>query len=99
MSTVYSRARERGMTKKIIVAGWAKTGLFPFNPLKVLRDIIKPDGLMTVQVSHDGGSTQNGVMQTLVTPMSSEAVTQLLSLTKRDSDSNELNRMRRHRLI
>jgi hypothetical protein len=87
------------MTKKNILAGWAKTGLFPYNPSRVLRDIVKPDAPLTIQVSHDVGSTQNGVTQTPVTPVSSEAVTQLLSLIKQDSHGDEPNELRRHRLI
>jgi hypothetical protein len=27
------------MTKRNILAGWAKAGLFPFNPARVLRDL------------------------------------------------------------
>ena len=87
------------MTKKNMLAGWAKTGLFPFNPLRVLRDIVEPDAPPTVQVSHDVGSTQNGVIQTPVTPVTLEAKTQLLSLTKQDSHNNGPNEMHRHRLI
>jgi hypothetical protein len=98
-TAIYSRARERGMTKKNILAGWAKTGLFPFNPSRVLRDIVKPDAPLTIQVSYDVGSTQNGVTQTPVTPVSSEAVTQLLSLIKQDPQNDEPNELRRHRLI
>jgi hypothetical protein len=92
-TAIYSRAREREMTKKNILAGWAKTGLFPFNSLKVLRDIVKPDAPLTVQVSHNVESTQNGVIQT------PEAVTQLLNLVKQDSHNNEPDEMRRQRLI
>jgi hypothetical protein len=39
---LYSAARKRPFTKKNIRAGWAKSGLFPFNPDRVLRDIPKP---------------------------------------------------------
>ncbi|EMD86797.1 hypothetical protein COCHEDRAFT_1146541, partial [Bipolaris maydis C5] len=42
-TTIYSPARERAMTKRNILAGWAKAGLFPFNPARVLRDLTKPD--------------------------------------------------------
>jgi hypothetical protein len=59
---IYSYARERGMTKNSILAGWAKTGLFPFNPLRVLRDIVKPDALLTIQVPFEVESTQDGVV-------------------------------------
>jgi hypothetical protein len=98
-TAIYSRARERGMTKKNILAGWAKTGLFLCNPSRVLRDIVKPDAPLTIQVPYEAESIQNGVIQTPVTPVSSEAVTQLLSLIKEDSHSNEPNEMRHHRLI
>jgi hypothetical protein len=87
------------MTKKNILAGWAKSGLFLFNPSRVLRDIVKLVAPLTIQVPYETESTQNGVAQTLVTPVSSEAVTQLLSLIKQDSHSNELNEVRHHRLI
>jgi hypothetical protein len=97
-TAIYSRAREVGITKKNILAGWAKTGLFLFNPSRVLRDIVKPDALLTIQLPSEVESTQNGVIKTPVTPMSSEAVTQLLSLIKQDSHSNKLNELRRHRL-
>jgi len=45
---MYSPARERAITKKNILAGWAKAGLFPFNPDRVLRDITKPVAALTV---------------------------------------------------
>ncbi|ORX91770.1 hypothetical protein BCR34DRAFT_677966 [Clohesyomyces aquaticus] len=41
-TTLYCPAREWAMTKKNILAAWAKTGLFPFNPDRVLREITKP---------------------------------------------------------
>jgi hypothetical protein len=30
------------MCKKSILAGWAKAGLFPFDPDRVLRSLVKP---------------------------------------------------------
>lgn len=36
-TTLYSPARERAISKKNILAGFAKTGLYPFNPDRVLR--------------------------------------------------------------
>ncbi|KAI0570374.1 DDE-1 domain containing protein, partial [Pyrenophora tritici-repentis] len=98
-TAIYSRARERGVTKKNILAGWAKTGLFPFNPPRVLRDIVRPDAPLTIQSPYEDESTQNEVIQTPVTSASSEAVTQLLSLIKQDSHNDEPNEMRHHRLI
>jgi hypothetical protein len=98
-TAIYSRARERGMTRKNILAGWAKTGLFPFNPSRILRDIVRPDAPLTIQVPFEVECTQDGAVQMPVTPVSSEAVTQLLSLIKQDSHSNEPNEMRRYRLV
>jgi hypothetical protein len=87
-TAIYSRARERGMTRKNILADWAKTGLFPFNSSRILRDIVRPDAPLTIQVPFEVECTQNGAVQMPVTPVSSEAVTQLLSLIKQDSHSN-----------
>jgi hypothetical protein len=97
-TAIYSRARETGMTKKNILAGWAKAGLFPFNPSRVLRDIVKPDAPLTVQVPCEVESTQDEVIQTPVTPVSSEAVTQLLSLINQESRNDDPNELRRHKL-
>jgi hypothetical protein len=41
-TSLYSPAREAAFTKRNILAGWSKGGLFPFNPQRVLRDIEKP---------------------------------------------------------
>lgn len=41
-TSLYSPAREAAFTKRNILAGWSKGGLFPFNPQRVLRDIDKP---------------------------------------------------------
>ena len=35
--SLYSPAREKAFTKRNITAAWAATGLFPFNPDRVLR--------------------------------------------------------------
>ena len=50
-TSLYSPARERAFTKKNILAGWAKSGLFPFNPNRVLRDTPKPDTVSNVYQS------------------------------------------------
>ncbi|KAJ9494811.1 hypothetical protein H2202_009712 [Exophiala xenobiotica] len=39
---LYSWAREAAFTYRNIKSGWCKTGLYPFNPIMVLRDIHKP---------------------------------------------------------
>jgi hypothetical protein len=35
--SLYSSARKRAFTKKNILAGWAKCGLGPFDPERVLK--------------------------------------------------------------
>jgi len=47
-TSLYSPARERAFTKKNITAGWVASGLFPFNPDRVLRDTSKPPAELTV---------------------------------------------------
>lgn len=39
---LYSAARTKAFTKKNILAGWSKGGLYPFNPQRVLKDLVKP---------------------------------------------------------
>jgi hypothetical protein len=39
---LYSAARIKAFTKKNILAGWSKGGLYPFNPQRVLKDLVKP---------------------------------------------------------
>lgn len=39
---LYSRARDIAMTTRNIRSGWAKAGLFPLNPDRVLRSLEKP---------------------------------------------------------
>ncbi|KAF2650904.1 DDE-domain-containing protein [Lophiostoma macrostomum CBS 122681] len=90
-TTLYSPAREQAMTKKNILAGWAKTGLFPFNPERVLRDIVPPDTevptvALPIRAACEGGglNPQCEAAQTPVTPVTSEALTSLLTLIKQD---------------
>jgi hypothetical protein len=39
---LYSRARSIAFTPRNITSGWSKTGLYPFDPDRVLKDIQKP---------------------------------------------------------
>jgi hypothetical protein len=101
-TTLYSPARERAMTKKNILAGWAKTGLFPFNPERVLRDVTKPVTTLTLPIRkacEDGAPcTRDEVVQTPVTPVSSEALTSLLNLITQDPH-DEKSKQRHQRLV
>ena len=80
---LYSPARTQALTSRNIRAGWAKAGLFPFNPDKVLNDIPKPPAdLIAPRTNEVGSQTQTQVPQTPVTPASAEAVTSLYNLIK-----------------
>jgi hypothetical protein len=86
-TSLYSPARTKALTKKNILAGWAKAGLFPYNPDRVLRTITKleisvPDHTAT-EVSRQ--CPQNEVVQTPATPAtptSSEELVLLLDQIK-----------------
>src|SRR5436190_6633855 len=70
-TSLYKPARERALTKRNITAGWAATGLFPFNPERVLRGIQKPPAELTVPKANEvvGSCLQDKVLQTPVTPV------------------------------
>ena len=97
---LYSPARNQALTSRNIRAGWAKAGLFPFNPDKVLSDIPKPPAKLTAPKTNEVGSyTQDQVPQTPVTPVLAEAVASLHSLFKRDTnilDKTSKQRIQRH---
>ena len=99
---LYSPARTQALTSRNIRAGWAKAGLFPFNPDKVLNDIPKPPADLIAPRTNEVGSqtqTQTQVPQTPVTPMSAEAVASLHSLIKQDAnvlDETNKQRIQRH---
>ncbi|KAF2457213.1 hypothetical protein BDY21DRAFT_386031 [Lineolata rhizophorae] len=88
------------MTKNNILAGWAKTGLFPFNRDRVLRDITKPAAAPPIRTAcGDAGLyPQDGVVQTPVTPVSLKGLTSLLNLFTQDPH-DEVSKQRHMRLI
>ncbi|KFA56115.1 hypothetical protein S40293_00203 [Stachybotrys chartarum IBT 40293] len=93
---LYSPARDQALTSRNIRAGWAKAGLFPLNPDKVLCDISKPPAdLITLQASevNAGCCLQDQVPQTPVTPVSAEAVASLHKQIEQDLyELDEMNR-------
>jgi len=100
-TSLYSPARERALTKKNILQGWAKSGLFPFNPDRVLRDIPKPVAVLTTPQAcqSDGGSCPQGqVVRTPVTPVTIEALKSLQDLIAQDAhalDESSKQRLQR----
>lgn len=103
-SYLYSPARKEALTSRNIRAGWAKAGLFPFNPGKVLSDIPKPLAELTAPIIDDVrmvSYAQDSVTfpQTPVTPVSAEAVASLHNLIKQDAymlDETSKHRLQRH---
>jgi hypothetical protein len=104
-TSLYYPARTRAFTKKNILAGWAKSGLFPFNPDRVLRDTPKPVATIQVpevcEVDMDL-RTEGNVVQTPITPVTPgnpEAVVSLQSMINQDAhtlDETSKWRLQRH---
>ncbi|PIA82972.1 hypothetical protein CB0940_12205 [Cercospora beticola] len=98
---LYNPARERAFTSRNIRSGWAKAGLFPFDPAKVVKDLpqanIRPAGLAPGAVQQDpvshGPTPHTPVTpKTPVTPVSAEGVHALHNLMKHDTDTLDVTR-------
>ena len=102
---LYAPARDRALTKRNIVAGWAATGLFPFSPKRVLRNTPKPPVDLVVPTANDvvGTSSQHDLPLTPVTPVTpvtAEGFTALHDLIKRDVCApDEVSRQRLERRV
>ena len=88
---LYSPARERALTQRNILAGWKASGLYPFNPDKVLTDIPKPaePTVPILQTCEIDLCPQDEVLQTPVTPVTPEALTSLHNLIKQDTYADD----------
>jgi len=100
-TSLYKPARERALTMRNITAGWAASGLFPFNPERVLRHTPKPPVELTVPKANEvvGSCPQDEVLQTPITPVTPvtiEALTSLHNLIKQEACA--LNEPRKQRL-
>lgn len=97
---LYSPARERALTSRNIRAGWARAGLFPFNPDRVLSTTPRP-ATVSVEAAVDqaivsfGTSSQRTSLQSPVTPTSAEAVAALQDLIKQDAEVLEASSRQR----
>jgi len=72
------------VARRNIRSGWAKTGLYPFDPDKVLKDIKKPE--VAVQIPQQSEATLESPLLSgsLQTPVTSEALKSLRTLVERD---------------
>jgi hypothetical protein len=90
------------LTQRNIRSGWAATGLYPFNPDIVLRDIPKPQAEIVVpRTATTITNTQDAPPQTLVTPVTpvtAEALTSLHDMIKQDTHVPDQTKMRIQKL-
>jgi hypothetical protein len=96
---LYKPARDKAITRRNILAGWAAAGLFPFNPERVLRNMPKP------HAEHDKPradvattSTTSDVPLTPITPVTVEGLTWLTNLIKQDACAVPSDKASRQRL-
>jgi hypothetical protein len=82
-TSLYKPARERAFTPKNIKAGFAASGLCPFNPERVLRTVPKPPAELTLAVTNEAPCQEDEVLQTPVTPVSGEGLMSLQNLILR----------------
>ncbi len=103
-TSLYKPAREKALTRRNIMAGWAATGLFPFNPERVLGDLPKLAADSTVSIAHEVAVScpPDEVPQTPVTPVTpvtAEALTSLYNMIKQDAhayDAKGKQRLQKH---
>jgi hypothetical protein len=96
---LYSRARAVAITPRNIKSSWSKSGLFPFNPDRVLREIQKPqEGDFSPRT--DTIPESNPLCgETLQTPTTSNTLSLLRSKIEQDIDGLDgLSRFRLQKL-
>ncbi|EMR88324.1 hypothetical protein BcDW1_3031 [Botrytis cinerea BcDW1] len=82
-TSLYNLAREKAFTPKNIKAGFAASGLFPFNPDRVLRSMPAPPAEPAIPKADEmkvGSYRQDIEPQTPVTPITAEAFMSLQNL-------------------
>jgi hypothetical protein len=100
---LYSPARERALTKRNILAAWRGSGLFPFNPARVLADTPNPrkPADLTVTISNARASVESrlpyAALPTPTTLVWSEGLTSLLDMILRMTNDDSSNQ-RKERL-
>jgi hypothetical protein len=95
-TSLYSRAREQALTARNIKSGWAKTGLYPFSPHRVLKDIQKPQAELRLPSLSEAIVEPCVDGEILQTPVTSDALTALRSQI--DQGAHGLDNSTRRRL-
>jgi hypothetical protein len=99
-TSLYSPARGKAFTSKNIIVGFAASGLFPFNPDRVLRSMLKPLADLTIPKADEvnlEACQQNEVLQTPVTPVSAGGLVSLRNLIV-EQDASALDEMTKQNL-
>jgi hypothetical protein len=93
-TSLYSAAREKAFTSTNIIASFAASGLFPFNPDRVLRSMPKPLANLTIPKADKvdvEARRQNEVPPTPVLPVSVEGLVLLRNMII-EQDAGALNK-------
>ncbi|KAM0714733.1 hypothetical protein Q7P37_009750 [Cladosporium fusiforme] len=102
---LYSSARVSAFTKKNILAGWSKGGLFPLNPQRVLKDLVEPPAEIPEAIgeptlvpgrSRCESAAVPAAPTTPVTPVTAEAFMSLHNLIL-EKDTHALNEIEKQR--
>jgi hypothetical protein len=88
-TSLYSRAREEALTPKNVKAGWARAGLFPFNPDRVFREIQKSCKELDIPKANEVIVETSLHGEVLQTPVTAEAFISLHGLIQRDADTQD----------
>lgn len=87
---LYDPARTKAITTQNIAAGWEATGLYPFNPERVLQGIAKPPPELSISNTDQAGTSGEGLPPiTLVTPVTVEGLTLLHDLIERATQPSD----------
>jgi uncharacterized protein YfkK (UPF0435 family) len=86
---LYQLVRDKAITRRNILAGWAASGLFSLNPQRVLRNMPKPPTELSNASADVAATSPRNEMsptpETPVTPVMVEALTSLHDLIKQDA--------------
>ena len=97
---LYSQARDTAFTPRNIRSSWAKAGLFPFNPSKVLCEIQRPliSSLELAKTCTNSKTLPISPAEVLTTPVTSEGLTSLcqtIEQTTHFSDGDDRRRVQK----
>ena len=99
-TTLYNAAREKAFTPHNIRASWGRSGLYPFNPDRVLRDIQKPPADLTIPKASNVNVLSYLQDEAPQTPVTADAVRSLRGLVERDTHAlDDESKLRLEKLL